>query len=248
MKSLSKISAERILKLIKTLEKNLKNIDEDVENIHQVRVASRRIRSTLPVLKEEMEKNRYTKLLNGIKGITNAFGEVRDLDVQILYLEDLVKKMPDMGIVLEDRRSKRLDLDKYIKETSASIADSSLLNDLKKECKHLISINRELCDSDFFKIYREILSRLKIVQDLEGTLSDPKNQIGHHALRIAIKKLRYSLENYVLLFSDNLDYFISEVKSLQTYLGNIHDFDVWHRVAIKILNGEEKLNNKKKPG
>ena len=245
MKSLSKISAERILKLIKALEKNLKNIDEDVENIHQVRVASRRIRSTLPVLKEEMEKNRYRKLLNGIKGITNAFGEVRDLDVQILYLENLVKKMPDMRIVLEDRRSKRADLDKYIKETSSSIANISLLNDLKKECKHLISVNKELCDSDFFKIYREILSRLKIIQDLEDTLSDPKNQTGHHALRIAIKKLRYSLENYGLLFSGNLDYFISEVKSLQTYLGNIHDFDVWYGVAIKILNGEEKLNIKK---
>jgi hypothetical protein len=46
-------------------------------------------------------------------------------------------------------------------------------------------------------------------------------------MRIAAKRLRYTLEISKPVYDDRLDEFIESVKNLQTLLGEIHDCDVW---------------------
>ncbi len=243
MDSLYRVTAEKIFTLTDYLEEKLTTIDDDVENLHQVRVASRRIRTALPVLKDKIEKKMYRTLLGEIKAITKSFGPARDLDVQILYLEEEAKSFPDVGVLLEDRKIKRSRLDNYIKKTAYKIIGSSFSKDMKKECKEIISQKYHHSDSDFFKAYSEILSRLKIIMNLEKTLDDPENKIGHHTLRIAIKKLRYSLENFRSIYGRDLSMILTEVKKLQTDLGNLHDLDVWSKILKDFLSGKEKLES-----
>src|SRR5512133_2774629 len=67
----------------------------DVEGIHQMRVASRRLRSGFPVFSSCFKRSQYDRWRDGIKGITTALGEARDVDVQVEYLRALLARAPE---------------------------------------------------------------------------------------------------------------------------------------------------------
>src|SRR6266540_7143720 len=56
------------------------------KGIHDMRVASRRLRSALHDFIPYLRKRRLTASLRGIKAIADALGEVRDQDVAIIAL------------------------------------------------------------------------------------------------------------------------------------------------------------------
>ena len=59
---------------------------EDIEGVHDVRVASRRLRAAMDVAVECFSSDWYGPLHRVAKEITGALGEVRDRDVMIEYL------------------------------------------------------------------------------------------------------------------------------------------------------------------
>src|SRR5688572_5451699 len=59
---------------------------EDIEGVHDVRVASRRLRAAMDVATECFPARWYGSLHRTAKEITGALGEVRDRDVMIDYL------------------------------------------------------------------------------------------------------------------------------------------------------------------
>ena len=84
----------------------------DVEGIHQMRVASRRLRSGLPVFSSCFKPSQYDRWRGGIKGITTALGEARDADVQVEYLRSVLEQVPKdarpgVAAVLEHKVSQR---------------------------------------------------------------------------------------------------------------------------------------------
>jgi hypothetical protein len=57
----------------------------------------------------------------------------------------------------------------------------------------------------------------------------------HHAMRIAAKKLRYTMEVYAALYRLGLRKPTGRVTQLQEMLGNLHDCDVWIDRVTRIL-------------
>ncbi|MCC6832211.1 MAG: CHAD domain-containing protein [Thermoleophilia bacterium] len=60
----------------------------------------------------------------------------------------------------------------------------------------------------------------------EGLVDDPGNVAELHAMRIALKRLRYLLEIFAPAFTGDLAPFLEEIRGLQDLLGDIHDCDV----------------------
>ena len=67
----------------------------------------------------------------------------------------------------------------------------------------------------------------KDILDLESFVHLEDSKLEHHQIRIAIKRLRYTLEGFGPLFMDGLGPEISKMKDLQDVLGEMHDCDVW---------------------
>ena len=59
------------------------------------------------------------------------------------------------------------------------------------------------------------------------SLQDPGAIREHHAMRIAAKRYRYTLEILNGLYGDIFDPVIRDLKGLQDLLGEVHDCDVW---------------------
>jgi putative phosphoesterase len=62
----------------------------------------------------------------------------------------------------------------------------------------------------------------------------------HHQMRITAKRLRYTMEIFSPLYEDNLKEFISLLKQIQDYLGEMHDCDVWIQYIPQFI---EKIQN-----
>ena len=80
---------------------------------------------------------------------------------------------------------------------------------------------------------REVLAaHYAAVQIFAAFLDQPDHAHEHHQLRIAAKRLRYSLEMCQDLFPDATAAGITELKNLQNALGALHDLDIMF-VAIE---------------
>jgi CHAD domain-containing protein len=60
---------------------------EDIEALHDMRVATRRLRAALEVFEPSFPRHSYRRVLRDVKRLADALGERRDRDVQIEWLE-----------------------------------------------------------------------------------------------------------------------------------------------------------------
>jgi CHAD domain-containing protein len=67
---------------------------EDIERVHDMRVASRRLRAALEVFAPCFERAAHKDLLREVKQLADALGERRDPDVQIAGLRQLREELP----------------------------------------------------------------------------------------------------------------------------------------------------------
>jgi CHAD domain-containing protein len=66
----------------------------DIEQLHSMRVASRRLRAALEVYEGCFPKKPHRRLLRLVKDTADALSEARDLDVQIDYLTGYRAQVP----------------------------------------------------------------------------------------------------------------------------------------------------------
>jgi hypothetical protein len=69
--------------------------------------------------------------------------------------------------------------------------------------------------------------RLGELLELAPAVAEPSQARAHHDLRIAAKRLRYSLDTFAPLFAVDLAPLTREVRTIQDHLGQIHDYDVF---------------------
>lgn len=68
----------------------------DVERVHDMRVATRRLRAALEIFEPCFPGKRHRKALKRVKKLADALGERRDADVEIALLESLVREVAEV--------------------------------------------------------------------------------------------------------------------------------------------------------
>jgi CHAD domain-containing protein/HD superfamily phosphodiesterase len=235
--------------LLNILEYNLNNAKtgEDIEDVHQSRVTSRRLRAALQVYNPCFEKDIVKRWREEVKKITINLGEIRDIDVQIGYLETLTKNSdtrPGVTLLLERHRSKRLKLQYKVESTIRDFENSGIMGEIRD---YLINVHEEQeasikPDTPTLNFVRENLQlRFSELFSLEKYIHREAAVKRHHQLRIAAKRLRYALELYQEPYRDKIKPMIETVKGFQDLLGEIHDGDIWIEYIPKITS---KLSHK----
>ena len=96
---------------------------EEIEHLHDMRVATRRLRAALEVFAVCFPRKRHRKALKRVKALADALGERRDRDVAIAFLEGLIGETPEVdrpgiealiGRLREEQRRANEDLRPYI--------------------------------------------------------------------------------------------------------------------------------------
>lgn len=221
---------------------------KDIEAVHRMRVASRRLRATLPLFGPYLAGKRHLEWIKTVRGVTRALGEARDSDVQIEHVHAFLEPLQPpyrAGVrrLLLRLRQQRLKLqpkviialDKFEKsglvaEMAQKLAPYDIYRDrLDRDDPALIEIANQAIRTRLaeFLAFDEIVPQREKVQEL-------------HAMRIAAKRLRYTLETFAPLFEDGLRGYIKSMRASQDMLGEIHDCDVWD-VGIMQFMEDERL-------
>lgn len=256
----------RLLPLLEAFTKEVDGVRaaKDIEYIHRMRVASRRLRAALPLFSSCYPQKNYNRWSEEIKEITRALGEARDTDVQIAYLTKYQKRtekawkskkpvregntptFPAVQYLISDLQKRRGNLQKDVISALDSLEKSHVIDDMRDYfSRPLLSsrivLKRSLAYGISPVAALRIEDRLCALLAFEPWVSHPEAVAEHHATRIAAKKLRYTLEVYAPVYRLNLKKPISRVKALQEILGDLHDCDVWIDTITRLLLRERSF-------
>ena len=92
-------AARQILPKLDAFSKEVEGVKaaQDIEYLHRLRVASRRLRAALPLLSGCYPEKKFQKWTAEIKRMAGMLGEARDLDVQIEFLKKYRKQLARRG-------------------------------------------------------------------------------------------------------------------------------------------------------
>ena len=82
---------ERVKKLLEWREEVLKN--EDVEAVHKMRVASRRLRASLDAFETCCKPGQFKKIYRRVKEMADLLGTARDTDVMLQGLQEKAEQV-----------------------------------------------------------------------------------------------------------------------------------------------------------
>lgn len=209
---------------------------DDIEHVHQMRVASRRLRNGLGLFSDCLPEKKSKAWGSEIRKITRALGRARDLDVQIEVLHQVCQNpldatlRPGYNRLLLRLNQSRASAQKKVDKTVTKMQDGSLLENMRQHLEKMIagSENRYLYTPSLYqRAFMTINQRLEEFLSYQQYISNPDNIDQLHAMRIAGKHLRYTLEVFAPIYNNALDLHIRAMKEIQDLLGEIHDNDVW---------------------
>ncbi|MFH1046574.1 MAG: CHAD domain-containing protein [Candidatus Omnitrophota bacterium] len=218
-----------------------------IEPVHRMRVASRRLRAALSVFKSILPVKKAKVWRREISKISRALGRARQLDVQIKFLKAAKERFKkDSRVVhteaiIKSLKKKRRKAQKRIDIVLADFEIKKRLPGLKA-CLNGLSSSAQMRLRDAFNVPRGaiILRQLDKLLEFTPYVSRPQSITELHCLRIAAKKLRYTLEIFWPWYGVRFDEYIRASRDIQDLLGDLHEFDV----IIEVLSVFSKKGNK----
>jgi CHAD domain-containing protein len=233
------LAARSLRKQFKQLAEHLNGarLGEDVESIHRARVASRRLRAALSMFRSFWKRKEVKAWKKQIRCLASNLGEARDHDVLIEFLVSSLTGVSDRLLVpgitclLNHVERERLWIQPLVIKAIDRFEKQGPLKEMQAGIYGLLEDPKdgELASSNVARQHagKSIRKRLVALQEEAAGLASPDEHERHHAMRIAAKRLRYTMELSKPVFSSELAKITDSVKHLQTLLGEIHDCDVW---------------------
>jgi CHAD domain-containing protein len=216
----------------------------DIEDLHEMRVASRRMRAAWRIFDDAFKPGRTRKLRRRLETLSDRLGAVRDLDVLIEGLEayrfgldaaDQPGLDPLLSLWRRQRESARtlligeLDSGRYASfvEEMDDFLESGANEAAKVASPTMPHRVKDRVPSQIWEAYEAVRAYELVLPwaDVE-TL---------HELRIATKWLRYDLEFFGETLGAEAALITGRVGALQEFLGFLHDADVATKLARDVL-------------
>jgi len=234
------LAARYLRKQVKQLARQLDGARraEDVEFIHRARVASRRLRAGMRMFAECFDADPLKKWRKQIRQVTKGLGDARDKDVQIEFLTGVLDRLeekacyPGIARLMVKLQRQRERLQPKVVAAVDRLQAGGALRRMPEAMKRILveAKNQDVDQRSEYSLAKtggHIRDRLEAMLPHEESLADPAARERHHAMRIAAKRFRYTLEISMPVHGKSLDESIAAAKDVQTLLGKIHDCDVW---------------------
>ena len=197
-------------------------LGRDSEALHQMRVATRRMRALFRAVRSFLDPEWTQKIRKEVGWIGSLLGEVRDWDV---LLESLQKEGLDLNS--QDERGFALIISTFQEERSLARARLleglgndrylNLLNVLEDSLRHLPF---QPDHPTMVDLARKAFVKLeKYVESTQGRF--PKEELHH--IRILVKRARYTVELAAPFLKKSAKRFLQQAKLLQEVLGQHQD-------------------------
>lgn len=212
-------------------------LGEDIEELHDMRVATRRMRAAFRVFGDHLDMKRLKPIHKGLRRTGKRLGAVRDLDVfwdkTQRYLDTLPpQQQGDLDPLREAWEAERerarekmlayLDGDRYARFKERFVEflrtpDAGALPTLTQKGEAVPHRLRHVVPVALYQRRAAVLA-------YDEWVTRPDVPLGRlHRLRIAAKRLRYTLEFFEEVLAPQSKDLIKQMKKLQDHLGDLQD-------------------------
>jgi len=220
-------------------------LGEDPEALHDMRVATRRMRAAFEIFGPAFDPKILKPHLKGLRAAGRALGRVRDLDV-------IIDKGRAYQASLPPNSQEGFTPLLHYWETEREAARETMLAHLNG-VQYLAFLEKY---NAFVQtpglggpggIVRDVAPILLYTRLEAVRLFDPRLSAASitelHALRIEFKKFRYTVEFFREILGPQAKEVINELKGIQDHLGVLHDADVACLIVRDFLGGWDDLQN-----
>lgn len=230
----SQLATPKLTEWIGNLEQAIPRVlaDSDPEAVHDLRVALRRIRSLLRIVRDVYGRFHTNLIRRELAKVADATGALRDEEVLEGTLEHL--ELPSRaGKALAAWDAKRKQRLKALRTSVVALLRSGALQPPLAHLRALMSLP---CDPEHDREVRRFARQvvLEAQADVdECRATEVADVAGMHKLRIAYKRLRYSIDAFGQVLPPELRAWRDVAARFQSLLGDLHDVDV----AIDVIRG-----------
>jgi CHAD domain-containing protein len=194
----------------------------DPDDIHDLRVASRRFRAVLELFYPFLRKDSKAELRKQVRKLTQILGGLRNIDEALLFFQ--AKGQSDTALIkafskLRPGELKRIEkalkafehhtLDQMVREMVAGVNEAAIS---QRNSISLLAYFSDMSIRQFLPIHR-----------LLAIATAPNQRVSRHTLRIAIKKWRYFFEIISLILERDYTHLLDLLKGYQSILGQMND-------------------------
>ncbi|MBU2705703.1 CHAD domain-containing protein [Zooshikella marina] len=222
--------------------------DIDIEFLHDYRVAIRKIRSLITLLKHAFTAEKFNELKTSFGELGKQTNMLRDLDVYLNHQADFAQLLPDslqtgLHVLFTDFQQARAQEHNKIKKHLKSRNYLRQIKHLETQFQSSTSLcHGPLANEPILKAAKDRIYRQYHVIRKKSRRITPETPDEHiHDIRIACKKLRYLLEFFADLFPTNeITKLVSALKKLQDHLGLFNDLCVQQEFLQEYYHKELK--------
>lgn len=238
---------ERVAELVK--HEAGTRLGEDIEALHDMRVASRRLREALEIFEFCFPPKAYDRLYARVRRVTRALGRARDADVAVEYFTKLLADSPSLieQVALQEilRRlaKQRMRRRAEMQHELDKVQPADLLARFEKAFAQFEKIppSRQRGSRTALLLARRLFAqRLREVFACRRLIKGEHAIEALHNLRIAVKKLRYAMETLDFAGGEHVKENLKFFKKLQTVLGDLHDRDVFAETVQRRIDKLQK--------
>jgi CHAD domain-containing protein len=207
-------------------------LGEDVEEVHDMRVAIRRMRSAVRLLGAYYKRAVVRAYSDELRNLAWVLGQVRDLDVLIGDIQEFqatleAEQQAALQEAIDELERQRTDA----REDLIEVLDSRRYRKFVKSFSGFVTTPeagaRPAAEGIVPTQVRHVLpgmiyNHLAAVRAYDTVLPDVPTPT-FHSLRIEFKRLRYTVSLFEELLGSQIGDFIDEIKALQDCLGHMND-------------------------
>ncbi|RME48904.1 MAG: CHAD domain-containing protein, partial [Caldilineae bacterium] len=210
---------------------------EDIEALHDMRVATRRMRAALQVFDDYLDRKKFRPFRKGLRRTARALGKVRDLDVFWEKTQHFLENAPEgTTLNLEPLRQVWAAEHEANRRKLLAYLDSPAYQNFKTRFDDFLQEPDAFALSPFSaeglpRPYRlrhvapaALYRRWAAVQAYDEWIARADLSLDQlHRLRIECKQLRYALEFFREVLGPEAKSLIKDIKALQNHLGDLQD-------------------------
>ena len=212
----------------------------DVDDIHDLRVASRRLREALALVQPCFPGKELARTGNKVKQVTGVLGGLRNTDESILFFSQLTpaeRHPSDSALrnLLKQLELERAAARQQLEDDLDALKPRALASRLAGELAAPRLFGNSRTDPfQGFSRYADgaIAARALPISGLLPRARDEADAAGQHRLRIAVKKMRYRLEILEPLLAAGFPELQRVLKGYQEVLGKLHDLDIFAAMVL----------------
>ncbi len=235
---------ERWRKYLKELRRSKRTCSE--EAIHDLRVATRRLISTLMIVEMLIPDEKMERMRRRLKRLFDACSPLRDTQVQLLALEPQVEQHPELETLVTILKVRERNLIRTIGKKAGRIATarwSRIIGWIRQRLREQFShpVMHEAATAVVHGAAARAFSTAVFFK--ERVVATQPRTI--HRARIAFKKFRYTMEALAPLLPQLDKEQLKAMDAYQTRMGVIQDAEVLSGVLQRFAQGRTVSSRRK---